>query len=290
MKSFAIIGGDKRNIALAQLLFEQGHDVRMFGFEKYEREFFMHCKNIGEVIAGANYIIGATPCSHGGEILNAPFHAKPLSAKSVFELIQPHQIFIAGHVSEAIHEAALKYSVQLVDMLEREELLILNAIPTAEGAIKIAIEETDFTLHASEIMVIGYGRIGQVLCRMLAGIGARVTTVVNSPHAYAHAKSASHNPVYFEDIKPHLSGMAVVYNTVPKAVLDASNMSLLKNNVLIIDLASPPYGVDSAVARDLGLRVLYSTSLPGKVAPATTAKYMLDTVWQIIEEAKGELL
>jgi len=282
MTSFAIIGGDKRNIALAELLVQQGHDVKIFGFAEQERELPMQCKNFENVIRGAQYIIGATPCSHNGIVFNAPFHGEPIYIDELFGMVEPHQVFIAGHVTANLWKAAKRHNVRLIDMLEREELLTLNAIPTAEGALKIAIEETDFTLHGSNILVIGYGRIGTVLCRMLAGIGANVTVVVNSAKAFAQAKSAFHTPVYFSEMNEFLHNTDVVYNTVPSTVLDSTNMHFLKSNTLIIDLASPPYGVDVIAGRDLGLKILFSSSLPGKVAPATTAAYMLDTIWEII--------
>ena len=283
MKSFTILGGDKRNIALAEILFSQGHKVKMFGFAESGREFPMQCKNLVEAIRESQYIIGPIPCAHNNGTLNAPFHRKPLYIEALFQLIQPHQLFIAGHVSAATWEAAHRYDIHLVDMLEREELLTLNAIPTAEGAIKVAIEETDITLHGNHVMVIGYGRIGTALCRMLRGIGAKVSTVVNSAHSFALAESVGHNAINFEKMNEHLPYMDVIYNTVPEIILDKSNMHLIKEKTLIIDLASPPYGVDAVAGRDMGLKILFSSSLPGKIAPVTTATYMLSTINQIIK-------
>ena len=283
-KSFSIIGGDKRNIALAEILFGQGHDVKMFGFAESGRELPMQCKNLAEALRESQYIIGPTPCSHNGGALNTPFHLGALVVEDLFQRIQPHQVFIAGHVNAETHEMAKHYHVRLVDMLKHEALLTLNAIPTAEGAIKIAIEETDITLHGNHAMVIGFGRIGTILCRMLRGIGAKVSAVVNSPRGFALAKSAGHDAINFAEINDYLPHVDVIYNTVPHIILDKNNMGLIKKQTLIIDLASPPYGVDAMAGRDLGLKILFSTSLPGKVAPVTTATYMLQTIHQIIEE------
>ena len=284
-KSFAVVGGDKRNIALAELLFKQGHDVKMFGFAETNRELPIQCKNLKETIRNADYIIGPTPCSHNGGALNAPFHKESLFVEDLFRLITQSQVFIAGHVTPKVWDLSRKYNIKLVDMLEREELLVLNAIPTAEGALKIAIEETDITLHNSKIMVIGYGRIGSILCKMLAGLGAKVYAVVNKSHSAALANSAGHEVVHFEELNNYLHNMDVIYNTVPKIILDKSNMHLINKNALVIDLAAPPYGVDAIVGRDLGLKVLFSSSLPGKIAPVTTATYILSTIYQVINGA-----
>ena len=289
MENFAIIGGDKRSVALAEKLFHQGHSVSMFGFVNHERELPLQCKLLPEAIKDAGYIIGPTPCSHNGGALNAPFHNSPLYVEDLFKQLKPNQVFIAGYIKPEIFKMAEKYNIRVIDMLQREELLTLNAIPTAEGAIKIAIEETDITLHSSNIMVIGYGRIGTVLCRILHGMGAKVSTVVNTTHAAALAQSAGHCTISFVEMEKHLSRADIIFNTVPQILLDKNNMHNIRQGTLIIDLASPPYGVDIAAGRELGHKVLFTNSLPGKIAPVTTAGYILDTIRQIISEISSPI-
>jgi len=279
--NFAIIGGDKRNIALAEMLFRLGHRVKMFGFANYERETPMQCKNLYETLSEAEYIIGPIPCAHSG-VLNAPFHNESVPAEDLFRLIKPSQMLLAGYVKPDIFTLAEKYDIRVIDMLAQEELLVLNAIPTAEGAIKIAIEETDITLHNSNMLVIGYGRIGTVLCKMLGGMGARVMAVVNSGHKAALANSCGHGAVLFDEMDGFLSEADIIFNTVPKILLDKRNMKHIRKDTLIIDLASPPYGVDVSASRDFCIKVLFTNSLPGKIAPVTTAGYILETINNII--------
>jgi dipicolinate synthase subunit A len=259
-------------------------------FVNYERETPMQCKNLYETIDGADYIIGPIPCSHNGGTFNAPFHNSPVYVDDALRLIKPNQVFIAGYMKPEIFELAAKYNIRVIDMLKREELLISNAIPTAEGAIKIAIEETEITLHGSRMMVIGYGRVGQVLANMLRGIGAKVCAVVNKSEAAARAASHNHEVVKFEDFEGHLKYADIIFNTVPHMLLNRHNMKNIRKDTLIIDLASPPYGVDLNDSREFGLKVLYTNSLPGKIAPVTTAAYILETVNHIAMELEsGEL-
>jgi len=288
ISSFAVVGGDKRNIALAEMLFMLGHKVKMYGFTNYERETPMQCKNIYEAISSAKYVIGPIPCAHGG-VLNAPFSDKPILVEDLFRLIKPEQTFIAGYIKPSTIVLADKYGVNAIDMLSREELLVQNAIPTAEGAIKIAIEETDITLHGNNMLVIGYGRIGTVLSAMLRGMGAEVSTVVNTGRAAALAKSCGHRAIMFEDMESNLKEADVIFNTVPNILLDKRNMKHIRKSTVIVDLASPPYGVDVNDARDFGLKVLFTNSLPGKVAPVTTAGYILETINHIIAEVEAKM-
>jgi len=285
-RNFAVVGGDKRNIALAEMLFKLGHRVKMYGFINYERETPMQCKNIYEAISSAEYVIGPIPCAHGG-VLNAPFHNAPILVEDLFRLIKPSQPLIAGYIKPETLVLAEKYGINAIDMLRREELLVNNAIPTAEGAIKIAIEETDITLHGNNMLIIGYGRIGTVLSGMLRGMGAVVSTVVNSGRAAALAKSCGHNVIRHNDMESQLKKADVIFNTVPKILLDKRNMKHIRKDTLIVDLASPPYGVDVNAARDFGLKLLFASSLPGKIAPVTTAGYILETINHIISEVEG---
>jgi len=285
--SFAIIGGDKRSIALAEMLSGFGHNVRMYGFTTYQHELPMQCKNLEKTIATADYVIGPTPCLTSGGVLNAPFYHEPILVEDVFKLIKPHQLLLAGYMKPETLALAKKHNVRAIDILTREELLVLNAIPTAEGAIKIAIEETDITIHGNNMMVIGYGRIGAILCGMLRGMGANVTAVVRPGAKGALASSVGHKAILIEDMEERLHEADIIFNTVPQILLDRRNLHLIRPKTLLIDLASPPYGIDVDASRDLGLRVLFANSLPGKVAPKTTAKYILDTVSNIIAEETG---
>ncbi|MCL1842461.1 MAG: dipicolinate synthase subunit DpsA [Defluviitaleaceae bacterium] len=285
--SFAVVGGDKRNIALAKKLFLLGFDVKLFGFEGFELP--MLCKNLANTVSGASYIIGPTPCSLGGGALNAPFNNGSLYVEDLFRLMKPRQVFIAGFVQPEVTGLADEYDIKVIDMLCREELLVLNAIPTAEGAIKIAIEETEITLHGSRMLVIGYGRIGTVLCRMLSGMGAKVSAIVNTSHAAALAESAGCDVVPFEEMNDALPHADVIFNTVPTILLDETNLNRVRKSTLIIDLASTPNGVDAVAARALGLKTLFACSLPGLIAPVTTAEYILATIQKIIAELGGDL-
>ena len=284
-RKFAVIGGDKRNHALADMLAKDGHDVKFFGFKNYDSDI----KNLSDAIKNADFIIGPTPCSHAGGVLVAPFHNEPILADDLFNHMTNSQIFLAGYIKPDVLELAKVHDVRVIDMLKREELLVKNAIPTAEGAIKIAIEETEITLHGSQMLIIGYGRIGKILSQMLRGLGAKVVTVVNNSAAEAAAFSQGCEVCMFEDIERVLPQSDIIFNTVPETVLDKTNMGAIRaESTLIIDLASPPYGVDVNDSREFGLRVLYAGSLPGKIAPLTTAGYIRDTIEQIIQEMGAE--
>ena len=160
----------------------------------------------------------------------------------------------------------------------------MNAVPTAEGAIECAMANTPFTLNESRCMVIGYGRIGKLLSQKLRALGANVTATARRHSDIAWIKSHGFDACRTQELAEKIGECDIIFNTVPHCVLDFKALSVTKPNVLIIDLASRPGGVDFETAKELERRVIWALSLPGKVAPYTAGRIIKDTIMNIIEE------
>jgi dipicolinate synthase subunit A len=166
-------------------------------------------------------------------------------------------------------------------------MAILNAIPTAEGAIQIAMEELPVTINGIKALVLGFGRIGKLLCKSLQGLGAVVCTdSVNSVEA-AWIRGYGYGHVRLEDLESRLSWAELIYNTVPSLILSRERLKLLNPGCIVIEIASKPGGIDLSAARELGVNVIQAPSLPGKVAPVTSARCIRETVYNILNELEG---
>ncbi len=284
-KKFCIIGGDLRNVKLAEIIAEEGNTVNIYGFDKASFDVNVKQSNtVEEAVTDADIVIGPIPCSNDNEFINAPFHNEKILIHDVFKCMSKNQLFIAGRISEKIVHLSQVCNVYAVDMLDREEMAVLNAIPTAEGAIQIAMEEMPITLHNSNTLILGYGRIGKTLAKMLQGLGANVFVEARKYADIAWIRSNGYKPVILTDLSQTVKEMSVIFNTIPSIVLNYDILKVLNPECLIIDLASKPGGVDFDRAKELGLRAIWALSLPGKVAPVTAAQFIKDTVYNIIEE------
>ncbi len=159
---------------------------------------------------------------------------------------------------------------------------IANDIPTCEGAIQLAMEQTEYTLQGSQCLVTGYGRIGALLARKLCALGAKVTASARSPEDFARIEAAGMKQLDTRKLAGKLKGFDLIFNTVPAPVFGPAELSDIAPACLLIDLASLPGGV-AGDARP-GCRVLHALSLPGKVAPLTAAKAVYETVLTILQE------
>lgn len=283
--SFAIIGGDQRQVKLADSLFKDGYEVRVFGFHDIEfEEEVIYSDNIQQAVENVNFIIAPLPSSLDNETVNAPFYKEKIYYKDLFKLITKKQLFIGGRISEKINTLANVYNVYPIDYFNREELIVQNTIPTAEGAIQIAMEEMPITIHNSNCLILGFGRIGKVLAKMLDGIGANVSVEARKHADLAWIKSYGYKAIHLSTLEQHLGNYDIIFNTVPSVILDQNLLQKIRKDCLVIDLASKPGGVDFEMARNLGVKTIWALSLPGKVAPSTAADIIKDTIFNIIEE------
>ena len=136
------------------------------------------------------------------------------------------------------------------------------AVPSAEGAIQIAMEETARTLHGTAALVIGYGRIGMALAPRLRGLGMDVTVCARRCETRALAEMQGFAAVPMEQLPAAAKAAPVIFNTVPALVLDETVLKGLPQETLVIDLASRPGGTDFEAAKRLRTRVVWALSLP----------------------------
>ena len=164
---------------------------------------------------------------------------------------------------------------------------LMNTIPTSEGAIQIAMEELSTTIYGLKVLITGFGRITKVMVKALNGLGAKVTITARKYSDLAWAEIYGCRAIHICELDSCLSDFDIVYNTVPAVILDDKRLSALKDNCLVIDLASKPGGVDFDTARRLGIKTIWALSLPGKVAPITSGEIIAGTICNILSE-RGE--
>lgn len=266
----AVAGGDLRMLTVCRMLAEQGYDCALFGFDTIAGS---GSGELSEVVADASAVILPLPFSKGGS-LYAPFCGKTVSAEEALALCGNEKLILGGGIGER-EKNAVDYSLC-------EELLIKNALITAEAAVSVAMNESEATLFGSEIVIIGYGRIGSLLAGMCRSLGARVTVAARRPESRALAAAAGMLVSDPEDLKTPLSEADIVFNTVPNPVLGGKELAAMKKSVLLIELASLPGGIDRGEAKKSRIRVIEALGLPGKYAPRSAGKAIAETVIPIL--------
>lgn len=284
MKNISIIGGDLRIVKLVDMLNADGYNVYTYGLEQANIDDIQKCKSIEEVSEKSDIIVSSIPFTSDGVNVNTPFSKNKISIEEVAKYIKG-KTFIAGRIEEELYQ---KFSeTKVIDLLKREELTVLNTIATAEGTIQIAMEESTKTLHGSKILVMGFGRVSKILSNMLKGIGAEVYCETRTTVNCAWIKAYGYNPILLDELDEELNKFDVIINTIPHIILNKERLKKVKKDCIIMDIASNPGGVDRNSAKELGIKMIWALSLPGRVAPITSAEFIKETLENIIKDLKN---
>ena len=282
-KTFGIIGGDIRQIYLAEKFKRDGNNVLVCGIEKLKHKFpNIEFADLNTLIKESNYIIFPVPTTRDGKTVNLPFSDTIINLDDKLFSLLKNKVVFGGIISPLI-ECVNKSSLILKDYCVCEDFMIQNAIPTVEAAIKIALNESVDTLYNSKCLVIGYGRIGKILSKNLKNMGAEVTVSARSIKDLTWAKANGFKTTNISRNSTELH-FDLVFNTVPTEILNFKTLRFLKNIKLIIDVASAPGGVDKPFAEQLGIKVISALGLPGKHFPKTAGEIISNVIYRIIKE------
>lgn len=171
--------------------------------------------------------------------------------------------------------------MKCVDYCRSDSYAIRNAVPTAEGAIAIAITHTPFTLWNSRVLVIGNGRVGKIMADRLRVLGCDVTVSARKASDFALIEANGMSHIKTANIALYADEYDIIFNTVDAPVLDYALPHLAGK--LIIDLASTAV-VNAEEARKLGVNYIKAPGLPGKIAPVTAGKILTETVLELIAQ------
>lgn len=283
INSFGVLGGDKRQIALAESIASDGYTVYAFGFDQVQFNGDVKKAELKEVIDKCENIILPLPVTADGIHLNMQYNENKIVLNDSFaELMRSKQVF-GGMMGKLYQTSEIWDSINTYDYYTQEEFAVRNAVPSAEGALEIAMHEYPGTINGSKCLVTGFGRLGKILAWMLRGIGANVTVSARKQSDIAWIEAYGYSSILTKNIWEKES-YDIVFNTAPALIFNRRLLSKMHPAPLIIDLAAMPGGVDFEAAAKLGIKAIHALSLPGKVAPKTAGEIIKNTIYNLMEE------
>ena len=177
----------------------------------------------------------------------------------------PEDVVIIGGMLDRPELA--KY--QTVDLLEDPGYVAENAAITAYCAIRLAMQQLPVMLKHCPTLIVGWGRIGKCLARLLRQMDATVTIAARKEADRAMIGALGYTAVDTDGIDPR--PYRLIFNTAPQMVL-----AHCPGNSLKIDLASKP-GIG-------GNDVIWARGLPGKDAPESSGALIAKTVLHYINK------
>lgn len=280
---FTFLGGDQRQRDAVYLLAQEGFSIKIYGLGSLLHENIMvYPEPVGDYFDCDVFMLPIPYKSKEGRInLTPPVNA--ITADWILKCVPKSAVVLLGKADAPFCEAADKNGISYYDIVAEESFSVLNAIPSAEGALQRAMERTDITIHGARVLILGFGRIGKVLAHMLRGLGARVMVEARRESDLAWAFEGGIQGVPLQELDTVLPDQDIIFNTIPHLILTRDRLSRVAAGCIIIDLASYPGGTDFNAAQDFGIRADLDLSLPGIVAPKTAAKIVCRVTKDILK-------
>ena len=191
---------------------------------------------------------------------------------------------VLGGKLNAYRDILAQSGARVLDYYEDELLQMANAVPTAEGALALAMEHLPITIDGCRCLIIGYGRVGTLLAQKLHALGAHVTVAARRPRDLGMIRACGMRADHTLFYKTDLSSYDWVANTVPSPVFRPEHYAEFHPNCIMMELASAPGGIDPAACSRFALHYLPAPNMPGRAAPKTAGRAIRDAILRTLPE------
>ncbi len=263
MASDFLIAGNDRKMS------ECGKRLRLFGFEA-------KCCEGEDFIKSIPYyenIILPLPTVANGMISYTGIKIQELEKK----LYEKQKVFFGNIPLNSFNECGFSYYYN-------EAFLIKNSRLTAQGVLRIITENTKKDFINQRVAVLGFGRCGKAVCKLLKNCGFNVTSFSRRYESRALAENEGLLSADLNEIDDSIYGFDIIVNTVPFNILSEKCLHLLTQENLYIEIASKPYGFDISKSDIFNFKYVLGESLPGRFTPISAGINIADTVLEILKE------
>jgi dipicolinate synthase subunit A len=282
----AVVGGDLRMLEHMRQARAAGASVQHYGSVPGSDEAAGRpaAASLAAAVKGAYIISCPIPGVATDDSLYASFTTEKLFMKTeILAQAGPGAMLFSGRITPRMHEWAKGTSVSMVGYGDDDPLAILHAVPTAEGAIKVAIENTETTILGLATLCIGLGRVGMSVAQAFEGMKAKVTLAARNPSQLARAWAMDAAPLDLRELPGRIGQFPLIVSSASSKVLTRDLLERTSPTVLIIDLCSPPGSVDFEAAKELGRKVIWARGQAG-TAPRTAGYNEWQVMMRIVRE------
>lgn len=281
-ESVLVIGGDKRYYIAADMISDLGLTVYAFGFELLANNPKIRTAVFSN-LPYTDYILLPAPYQDADGAIKMPFCEKRLKLEEVLPQINPDAYVVTGGVDFEAQVLFDKFGIPYYDLLLDESYAVKNAFITSQAALMIAASKSSKALSDCNILICGYGRIGKSLACLLKAFGSNITVSARKDKDIEWIDVGGYNPVYTHEIDSIIENQDIIFNTIPACVLGQKELTRAQKNVLLLELASKPFGINFEEASRLGLKTYVELGLPGRCFPNSAAKTVADAFQRIVK-------
>ncbi|MDD6276589.1 MAG: NAD(P)-dependent oxidoreductase [Clostridia bacterium] len=225
------------------------------------------CENLTEQLKKCTDIILPLPTVKDGFIAETT-----LTLQDLARLVTPEQRVYCGNIKNP------EFPCKCLSYYFDDEFLTKNSELTAQGVLRIILENLKCDMNLVTVAVLGYGRCGKAISRLLARCGFKITSFSRRSESIEETKKDGFNAEKLEKIKDNLHRYDVVVNTIPFNIIDGECLSSLDERNTYIEIASKPYGFDNSKINEYKFKYILAESLPGRFTPFSAGRNIAETV------------
>lgn len=222
-------------------------------------------------IENTNIVLLPVPTTRDGKNIFCPQTQKQIPLEYITQAQKNALILSCGYTFE---------NKNSIDYLKSDDFCLLNAVPTAEGAIAKAINDTPFCLWKAKVLVIGNGRVAKILADRLKALKCDVTVSARKTHDFAYLDALGIKYIHTNEVAKKAKDFDIIFNTIDIKLFDKYDN--LKNCYLY-DLSTKGC-IDFEVAQSHNIKAVKLPGIPGKTAPETAGKIIAKTTNNLIGE------
>jgi dipicolinate synthase subunit A len=286
----AVIGGDTRMLEHMRQARRAGAVVQHYGGVPGAEQAAgrPQSASLADAVKEANIISCPIPGIGTDDAVFAKFTDERLKLTSeVLRGAGPGALLFTCWETPQTLEWAKGTPVTIVGYAEDDELAILHSIPTAEGAVRTAIEHTEDTLLGMEVLCIGLGRVGMTVADAFLGMKSKVTLAARNPAQLARARTLGFGPVPLTQLQSQLGRFSLLVSSSSGRTITREMLAATKLDVVVIDLCSPPGSVDFDSAKELGRKVVWARAQAGR-APRSSGYNEWQVLMRLVRERTAE--
>lgn len=263
-----ILGGDNRQKILDELL--EGTAVKTVYLNSGSE------KELLSKIKSSKVVVFPIPITKDKKNIYSDNNGFRIDKSKVMMSLSDGYVVFGGGFSKEDRAYMDEEGIEHHDFLLNEEFQLKNAYLTAEGALRLLLENTTETLFNKKVLVTGYGRISEFLCDILYKMHMKVYTAARNEIQLKQAEMKGYVPVVLSSLKD-LRQYDFIFNTIPVRIFDEKLLSTAEK-CTYFELASSPFGAEKELVLQKGISYVSGSSLPGRFFPVSSAVIMKEYI------------
>lgn len=273
-----IIGGDKRMKVFADSFDVDGVKVchidnaeKLKTFRDYEEY---------------THIVLPLPSSKDGRTVFSSDDNFSLTFEKLTENLCERQIVFGGNLHGRLKALLDNKKIQYYDFMENEDFLVSNAFLTAQGALKLLLENTEDYLVHKKALIIGFGRVAVSLAALLCAVGTDIYIAARNAVQLENAEALGYKAINLSSIDEYIPLADFIFGSVPARVLSSETIALMRADAVYFELASAPFTADEYDFKLNGKKYVSGAALPGRYLPVASGRLIADYMHRFVSAHK----